>query len=141
MAMGDDKTPEAIGGREVVPVAQPGEAARSLFRELDAYFDGTLREFRQAVRFLQGTDFERRVWDALREIPYGETRTYGWMAEKVGSPGAARAAGRAIGRNPLPILIPCHRVIGADGSLTGFSCGLGIKKWLLEHERQGIGGE
>ncbi|MBZ0154726.1 MAG: methylated-DNA--[protein]-cysteine S-methyltransferase [Alphaproteobacteria bacterium] len=135
--MGKDKAPDEIGGRKVVPAARRNEAARSFFRELDAYFDGTLKEFRQAVRFLRGTDFERRVWDALKEIPYGETRTYGWMADRVGSPGAARAAGRALGRNPLPILIPCHRVIGADGSLTGFSCGVEIKKWLLEHEQQG----
>ncbi|MFO0752669.1 MAG: methylated-DNA--[protein]-cysteine S-methyltransferase [Thermodesulfovibrionales bacterium] len=136
MALGDDKTPEEIGGTKVVPATRTDEAARSLFRELDAYFGGTLREFRQAVKFLRGTDFEKRVWGALQEIPYGETRTYGWMAERVGSPGAARATGRAIGKNPLPILIPCHRVIGADGSLTGFSCGLVIKKWLLEHERR-----
>jgi methylated-DNA-[protein]-cysteine S-methyltransferase len=81
-----------------------------------------------------GTPFQRRVWDALCEIPYGETISYGELARRVGSPGAFRAVGLANGRNPLAIIVPCHRVIGADGRLTGYGGGLDRKRWLLEHE-------
>ena len=82
-----------------------------------------------------GTPFERRVWDALREIPYGETTSYGALAARIGEPGAARAVGRANGRNPIPVIVPCHRVIGADGSLTGFGGGIACKRALLDLER------
>lgn len=112
-------------------------AARTFFEELDAYFKGTLKEFRQEVAFTQGTAFERSVWLALRDIPYGESRSYKWIAGHVGRPQAARAAGRALGRNPLPLILPCHRVIASDGSLCGFSGGgIEVKQWLLTHERQ-----
>ena len=109
-------------------------AARAFFRELDAYFEGTLRKFSREIGFSSGTPFERRIWKVLLGIPYGETRSYKWVAERAGRPGAARAAGRAIGKNPIPIVVPCHRVIASDGSLGGFSCGVEIKRWLLEHE-------
>jgi methylated-DNA-[protein]-cysteine S-methyltransferase len=81
-----------------------------------------------------GTDFQKRVWDALRRIPRGETRTYGDLAEQIGSPAAVRAVGAAVGRNPFSIFIPCHRVIGRDGSLTGFAGGVERKAWLLRSE-------
>jgi methylated-DNA-[protein]-cysteine S-methyltransferase len=102
--------------------------------ELDAYFNGDLKEFNQKIKFVSGTDFERKAWLALREIPYGETRPYKWLAERIGSPKAVRAVGRALKKNPLPIILPCHRVIASDGSIGGFSCGIEIKKWLLRHE-------
>jgi methylated-DNA-[protein]-cysteine S-methyltransferase len=103
-------------------------------KEVDAYFNGHLNKFKQEIKFITGTDFEQKAWLALREIPYGETRTYKWLAEKVGSPKAARAIGQALKKNPLPIILPCHRVIASDGSLGGFSCGVEIKKRLLMHE-------
>lgn len=81
-----------------------------------------------------GTEFQRGVWDLVGTIAFGETRSYGELGEDLGSPGAARAVGAANGANPLPILVPCHRVIGADGSLTGYAGGLEVKRWLLEHE-------
>ncbi|MDI6801105.1 MAG: methylated-DNA--[protein]-cysteine S-methyltransferase [Thermodesulfovibrionales bacterium] len=104
------------------------------FQELDAYFKGDLKEFNQEIKFVSGTDFEREVWIALRDIPYGETRSYKWLAERVGSPMAVRAVGQALKKNLLPIILPCHRVIASDGSLGGFSCGVEIKRWLLRHE-------
>lgn len=108
--------------------------ASSFFHELDAYFNGRLNKFKKEIKFITGTDFEHKVWLALKEIPYGETRSYKWIAEKVGSPKATRAIGQALKKNPLPIILPCHRVIASDGSIGGFSCGVEIKKWLLRHE-------
>ncbi len=101
--------------------------------QLNAYFAGELRDFELPVT-LRGTEFQRRVWGALREIPYGETISYGELARWVGNPKASRAVGLANGRNPVAIVVPCHRVIGADGSLTGYGGGLERKVWLLEHE-------
>jgi methylated-DNA-[protein]-cysteine S-methyltransferase len=101
--------------------------------QLRAYFAGELCDFDLSMR-MQGTDFQRRVWAGLCEIPYGETISYGELARRIGSPGASRAVGLANGRNPLAIVVPCHRVIGADGSLTGYGGGLDRKVWLLEHE-------
>jgi len=102
--------------------------------ELDAYFNGDLKEFNQKIKFITGTDFEHKVWLALKEIPYGETRSYKWISEKVGRPKAMRAVGQALKKNPMPIILPCHRVIASDGSIGGFSCGVEIKGWLLRHE-------
>jgi methylated-DNA-[protein]-cysteine S-methyltransferase len=109
--------------------------ASGVFRQLNDYFAGRLRTFTLPFRFPQGTDFQQQVWRTLLSIPYGETRSYGWLAKAVGRPEAARAVGQAVGRNPLPILIPCHRIIAADGSLGGFSCGVPVKQWLLEREK------
>ena len=106
----------------------------SFKKELDAYFNGHLNKFKQKIKFITGTDFEHKVWLILKEIPYGETRSYKWIAEKIGSPKAVRAVGQALKKNPLPIILPCHRVIASDGSIGGFSCGVGIKRWLLRHE-------
>ena len=83
---------------------------------------------------LRGTEFQRRVWDALARIPHGETRTYGAIAEAVGRPAAARAVGAATGKNPAPLIVPCHRVVGANGALTGFAGGIEAKRFLLTHE-------
>ena len=102
--------------------------------QLKAYFAGELREFTVELR-LTGTPFQRTVWDRLRHIPYGETRTYGQLADALGAPTASRAVGLANGRNPIGIIVPCHRVIGANGSLTGYGGGLERKQRLLDFER------
>ncbi|MFI8288703.1 methylated-DNA--[protein]-cysteine S-methyltransferase [Streptomyces sp. ms191] len=102
-------------------------------RQLDAYFAGELTEFDLPLR-LDGTEFQLRVWEQLRRIPYGETRTYGELAEALGNPGASRAVGLANGKNPVTIIVPCHRVIGAGGGLTGYGGGLSRKQRLLAFE-------
>jgi methylated-DNA-[protein]-cysteine S-methyltransferase len=101
--------------------------------QLNAYFAGELHDFDLPTR-MHGTEFQRQVWAALCEIPYGETISYGELARWVGNPKASRAVGLANGRNPVAIVVPCHRVIGANGSLTGYGGGLERKVWLLEHE-------
>jgi len=105
-------------------------------RELDQYFAGKLRAFNVKVA-PQGTEFQRKVWAALQTIPYGATRSYAQQAMSIGSPKATRAVGSANGRNPIPVIIPCHRVIGANGSLTGFGGGMERKQILLELEQGG----
>lgn len=102
-------------------------------RQLNEYFAGARRDFDLPLR-LQGTVFQRRVWQELIEIPFGATRSYGQLARRLGNPSASRAVGLANGSNPISILVPCHRVIGADGSLTGYGGGLERKRWLLAHE-------
>lgn len=104
-----------------------------VIKEIKEYFDGERKRFNLSC-CLSGTDFENRVWRALEDIPYGETRTYKWIAEKAGSPKGERAAGQALSRNPLPIILPCHRVIQSDGKLGGYSSGIEIKRRLLELE-------
>jgi methylated-DNA-[protein]-cysteine S-methyltransferase len=111
-----------------------GSAPESFIKELKAYFSGATSAFKQEVKFLTGTDFEKRVWSALLEIPFGETRSYKWVAEKTGNPAAVRAVGRALSKNPVPIVIPCHRVIESDGSIGGYSSGVDVKRRLLEME-------
>jgi len=108
-------------------------------RELEEYAAGRRRIFEVPFE-LEGTHFQCEVWKALFEIPYGEVRTYGELARAAGCPGASRAVGAAAGRNPLPVIVPCHRLIGAGGALTGFAAGLAIKKWLLELEGAFAGG-
>ena len=107
-------------------------------RQLSAYFDGTLTDFDLPLH-MTGTPFQLRCWQALRTIPYGETISYGEQARRIGSPRATRAVGGANHRNHISIVVPCHRVIGADGSLTGYGGGLGMKRWLLEHEQKHTG--
>ena len=102
--------------------------------QLEAYFAGSRQSFDVPLA-LAGTDFQRRVWEGLLEIPYGETMSYGELARRVGRPGASRAVGLANGRNPVAIIVPCHRVIGANGTMTGYGGGLDRKVWLLDHER------
>ncbi|MBF0390818.1 MAG: methylated-DNA--[protein]-cysteine S-methyltransferase [Desulfamplus sp.] len=101
--------------------------------EIQAYFNGELQEFSIALD-PQGTPFQKSVWRALKKIPFGITVSYKSVAKEVGNPKGCRAVGGAIGKNPIPIIIPCHRVIGSDGSLTGFSSGLDIKRYLLNLE-------
>jgi len=102
-------------------------------RQLKEYFAGTRRAFDLPMR-LEGTAFQQRVWRELNEIPYGQTWSYGELAKRIGNPSGSRAVGLANGRNPISVLVPCHRVIGADGSLTGYGGGLERKRWLLAHE-------
>ena len=106
-----------------------------VFRQLDAYFAGELTRFSLPLR-LAGTAFQNTVWTALCDIPFGATISYGALAARIGKPGASRAVGGANGANPLPIVVPCHRVIGSDKSLTGFGGGIETKRFLLEHEQR-----
>lgn len=112
------------------------DAAR---RELEDYFSGRLHDFDLAVDLGLATPFQRSVLEALRRVPYGETETYGGLAARIGKPRAARAVGGALNRNPVPIVVPCHRVVGAGGALVGYAGGLPVKEALLELERSGAG--
>ena len=105
-------------------------------RALEAYFAGNVTALENLAVRTGGSAFQQQVWAALREIPAGTTMSYGQLAQRVGRPGASRAVGRANGSNPIGIVVPCHRVIGADGSLTGYGGGMQRKRWLLEHERE-----
>jgi len=113
-------------------VHDPTRLARAR-TQLERYFEGTLHEFDLPLD-LQGTAFQVEVWNALRRIPFGATQSYRDLATDIGRPNAVRAVGAANGRNPVSIIVPCHRVIGADGSLTGYGGGLPRKRFLLEHE-------
>jgi AraC family transcriptional regulator of adaptative response/methylated-DNA-[protein]-cysteine methyltransferase len=126
--------------KQVGAVFAPGsnEILDHLDAELRAYFDGELREFEVPLD-LSGTEFQRLAWEHLRRIPYGETWTYEQQARSMGKPGSARAVGRANGDNRIAIVIPCHRVIGRDGRLTGYGGGLWRKRALLEHEQRVLG--
>ena len=106
-------------------------------KQLNEYFSGKRRSFDLPL-CLSGTPFQKSVWTALQTIPYGETRSYGQIAMQIGNPKAARAVGMANNRNPVSVIVPCHRVIGADGSLTGYGGGLHIKRCLLELEQPGV---
>lgn len=116
-------------GTELTPVL------KEAVKQLDGYFNKTLHEFSLPVK-IEGSPFMERVWEELKNIPYGETATYGEIAALVGKPKAARAVGLACGKNPVPIIIPCHRVIGSGGKLTGFGGGLKMKMGLLELEQK-----
>jgi methylated-DNA-[protein]-cysteine S-methyltransferase len=125
------------GGRRPVAIdpdwERDDDAFEDVRRQLGEYFGGTRREFDLPLS-LAGNGFESRVWDALQGIGYGETVSYGEIAARIGEPGAARAVGLANGRNPIAVIVPCHRVIGADGSLTGYGGGLERKRLLLDLE-------
>ena len=123
-------------GAALSPPATPllAEAARQLI----AYFDGTLTEFDLPIH-LEGTTFRMLCWQVLQTIPYGETISYGEQAKRIGNPKAVRAVGGANHHNPISIVVPCHRVIGADGTLTGYGGGIDRKAWLLMHERRILG--
>ena len=114
---------------------QDGEALASFLAEFEAYFAGRLQRFTLPLA-ARGTAFQQAVWRALCDIPYGETRSYGDIARSVGSPRGFRAVGMANNRNPISIIIPCHRIIGSDGKLVGFGGGLDIKEFLLGLERK-----
>lgn len=117
--------------RTKLPVDQTSLVAR----QLRAYAMGWLRRFRVRLDWQRGTVFQRRVWRILQTIPFGQTRTYTWVARRVGKPRAARAVGQACGVNPTPVIVPCHRVVAADGSWGGFAAGLVWKRRLLQHEQ------
>jgi O-6-methylguanine DNA methyltransferase len=116
-----------------------GAAPAGVNRALDAYFAGDLDALAEVRVATGGTPFQRAVWRALRAIPSGATTSYGELAAGIGRTGASRAVGAANGANPIAIVVPCHRVIGASGALTGFASGLGRKRWLLDHERRFAG--
>ena len=126
-------------GRYPTPIHPQWQSERKAFREvraqLAAYFAGELQVF-DVTLAPRGTSFQQQVWRELRDIPYGATTSYGDIARRLGDPAASRAVGAANGRNPLPIIVPCHRVIGADGSLTGFGGGLAVKRYLLDLEQR-----
>jgi methylated-DNA-[protein]-cysteine S-methyltransferase len=115
--------------------ARNDAAFREARSQLEAYFAGKLTDFDVPLS-AEGTEFQSKVWRALRAIGYGRTASYGELARRIGKAGAARAVGLANGKNPIGIIVPCHRVIGADGSLTGYGGGMVRKQWLLEHERR-----
>lgn len=137
--------PPASGSAEAGSVAagaERGQAEAHLDAaqaQLDEYFAGSRQEFDLALD-PAGTDFQLKAWTVLRAIPYGQTLSYGEQAAELGEPGAARAVGAANGRNPLSIVVPCHRVVAASGALTGFAGGLDTKAWLLDHERTVLAG-
>ncbi|MEU8581195.1 methylated-DNA--[protein]-cysteine S-methyltransferase [Streptomyces abikoensis] len=123
---------ESFGHRADEPLDADGPFPEAI-RQLTAYFAGERTGFDLPLR-LEGTPFQRRVWEELRHIPYGRTVSYGELAERLGAPGAARAVGLANGKNPVGIIVPCHRVLGANGDLTGYGGGLERKRLLLAHE-------
>ncbi|HEX8661589.1 MAG TPA: methylated-DNA--[protein]-cysteine S-methyltransferase [Brevundimonas sp.] len=116
-----------------------GRAPTAVRSAVEAYFSGDAAALDGLQVRTNGTDFQRSVWAALRAIPHGETRTYGQLAAAIGKPKAVRAAGLANGQNPIAVIVPCHRVIGANGTLTGYAGGVERKQWLLAHERQCAG--
>lgn len=124
-------------------LAQADDGASPVLREtkdqLTAWFDGRLREFDLPLK-LSGTSFQRAVWDGLQQIGYGRTASYGELAQDIGRPRAVRAVGAANGANPVSIVVPCHRVIGSNGRLTGYGGGMAAKRWLLAHEQEHAGG-
>lgn len=113
-------------------------APAALRDPLDAYFQGELTALDQVPVQTNGTAFQQQVWTALRTVPVGHTTTYGELAKQIGRPGACRAVGLANGSNPIGIVLPCHRVVGANGALTGYAGGLDRKRWLLAHEQGGV---
>ena len=116
------------------PSLKRGRAPEAFIEQLSDYFEGKLRKFEVNVEPQEGTEFERAVWFALRDVPYGETRSYKWIAERVGTPKGSRAVGQALAKNPVPIVLPCHRVIESKGSLGGYTPGEDLKRRLLEME-------
>jgi methylated-DNA-[protein]-cysteine S-methyltransferase len=145
LVAGDESGLQAIsfpsGSRTVAPREtwrRDDRAFKDAFAQLRAYFGGELIAFDLPLCFV-GTDFQKTVWQALLNIPFGETTSYGALARVIERPTAPRAVGAANGANPLPILVPCHRVLGSDRSLTGFGGGLDTKRFLLKHERRVAG--
>jgi methylated-DNA-[protein]-cysteine S-methyltransferase len=132
---GDDRSLTRLGfGEASVPQGDAASLAAAAI-QLEQYFAGERTDFDLDVE-LGGTEFERRVWDEVRAIPYGQTASYAEIAARVGRPGAYRAVGRANARNPIAVVVPCHRVVGSDGSLTGYAGGIEMKRALLELERR-----
>jgi methylated-DNA-[protein]-cysteine S-methyltransferase len=125
-------------GRRVRSAERDDELKPALVKRLESYFLGSREQFPDKLDLSGATPFQRDVWQATREIPYGETRSYRWIAVKIGKPGAVRAVGQALGRNPLPVIVPCHRVVAADGSIGGFTGGIWMKRRLLGLEMKTV---
>jgi methylated-DNA-[protein]-cysteine S-methyltransferase len=123
-----------FGGRQDVALSEGGEMVERAGRDVWQYFAGRQRKFSVPLDLTGWSPFARRVWRVTARIPFGQTRSYAWVADRVGGPNFARAVGGALGSNPIPIIVPCHRVIGARGTLGGFTGGLWLKRWLLEFE-------
>jgi methylated-DNA-[protein]-cysteine S-methyltransferase len=123
-----------IDFKKPADIPRKGKAPNLIKDELKEYFERGKDTFDMEIVLARGTEFDQTVWITLKEIPFGETRTYKWLAERIGKPNASRAVGQALGRNPIPILLPCHRIIESDGSLGGFSGGVDLKRRLLEIE-------
>jgi methylated-DNA-[protein]-cysteine S-methyltransferase len=128
----NDAHPKSFVGMTVIDDVSHPVVAETV-SQLTEYFNGTLTEFDLPLD-LVGTEFQVQAWRALASVPFGTTASYAQQAASIGRPAATRAIGAANGRNPVAIVLPCHRIVGADGSLTGFGGGLPVKKWLLEHE-------
>lgn len=129
---------QAIIGIKIIQQDEPqmgyeSDLIRSTYQQIQQYFEGTRTQFTIPIR-LEGTPFQQKVWSALQTIPYGETRTYGEIAKMIGNPKACRAVGGANNKNPILILVPCHRVIGSNGALVGFAAGMNVKQMLLLRE-------
>lgn len=124
--------------KTIEQAVQSPERFKDLTERLRKYFSGYKASFPDKLDLSSATPFQRSLWQAVRQIPYGETRSYGWLVERIGRPGAARAVGQALSRNPLPVIIPCHRVVSSDNSLGGFSDGLEMKRRLLRLEAAAI---
>lgn len=131
----DGAVTSVLFGEPDVPMSASA-ASDAAARQLTEYFAGDRTDFDLDLA-PAGTDFQRKVWTALSQIPFGTTESYGSLALRIGQPTASRAVGLANGRNPIAVVVPCHRVIGASGTLTGYAGGLERKQWLLEHERVG----
>jgi methylated-DNA-[protein]-cysteine S-methyltransferase len=114
------------------------EKLKSVLNEMRNYFSGNQVNFKSLLDLRIGTVFQRKVWDKISKIPHGELRTYKWIASEIGNINAVRAVGNAVGKNPVPPIIPCHRVIRTDGKLGGFSSGIPLKKWLLKLEKSSL---
>jgi methylated-DNA-[protein]-cysteine S-methyltransferase len=123
-----------FAGRGDVTIDEGGPLARKMAREVTQYFEGRLRKFSVPLDLRGWSPFAKRVWRATSRIPFGQTKTYGWLADRVGGPNFARAVGGALSSNPIPLIVPCHRVVGAHGDLGGFTGELWIKRWLLDFE-------
>lgn len=137
----EGQEPTDVGLPADLPEVDDDPTLEAAAAQLGEYFDGGRRSFDLPLD-LRGTDFQVEAWRQLARVPYGETRSYGEQAEAIGRPGAFRAVGAANGRNPIPVILPCHRIVGADGSLTGFAGGLDTKRRLLnlEQAQQGLPG-
>jgi methylated-DNA-[protein]-cysteine S-methyltransferase len=125
---------ERLLGDKVKEAAWSENFFADLMKRLRTYFAGQWVTFPDELDLAPATAFQRKVWQLTRLIPYGETRSYSWVAEQLGKDGAGRAVGQALARNPLPIIIPCHRVVASDGKLGGYSGGVAMKRWLLHLE-------
>jgi O-6-methylguanine DNA methyltransferase len=125
---------DAVTTLEITDARKNTRMFQDTIQRLKHYFTGHHVTFPDRLDIGKASPFQRAVWQATRKIPYGETRRYAWIARKIGKPGAARAAGQALGRNPLPIIVPCHRVIYSNGGLGGYSRGLAVKKRLIAME-------